>query len=154
MSALILTPWPVVIPDRLAGGMAAAIERRGAASGAYPPEWPAVAWMVKTIAGWRCERCDHPHDPAAGFALTVHHLDGVKTNLEHWNLAPLCQRCHLQVQNRVVFFQDWPFEHTPWMARHVADYNEWAARNGQSPLSLVGVAERDPASYWPKAAHA
>src|SRR5262249_29631027 len=49
--------WPVVVPERLAGGMAATIEARTTAAGAYPPEWPAVAWLVKTIAGWRCERC-------------------------------------------------------------------------------------------------
>jgi hypothetical protein len=117
--------WPVVVPEKLSGGMAAAIERRATEAGAYPAEWPAVAWLVKTMAGWRCERCEAPHGPIPR-VLTVHHLDGDKDNLEHWNLAALCQRCHLQVQNRVTFYQDWPFAHTPWMAHHVADYNEWA----------------------------
>ncbi|GAH88897.1 unnamed protein product, partial [marine sediment metagenome] len=28
--------------------------------------------------------------------LTVHHLDGNKANCEDWNLAALCQRCHLR----------------------------------------------------------
>lgn len=119
-----------VPPARLPGGMAAKIEAARSAPtlhgpGSYPPEWPAVAWLVKTMAGWRCERCLVDHGPIPN-VLTVHHLDGVKANLQLWNLAALCQRCHLRVQNRVIFLQDWPFEHSPWMARHVELYNEWA----------------------------
>lgn len=30
--------------------------------------------------------------------LTVHHLDGNKGNCEKWNLAALCQICHLFIQ--------------------------------------------------------
>jgi hypothetical protein len=127
--------------------MATQFEKAGATSGAYPPEWPAVAWLVKTAASWRCERCRTLHG-AVPHVLTVHHLDGDKANLEHWNLAALCQRCHLQVQARVAFYQDWPFPHTAWMARHVADYNEWAARHGRPVLSLAGVVEADPMAYW------
>lgn len=140
--------WPIEVPERLSGGMAAKIEAATARAGEYPPEWPAVAWLVKTLAGWRCERCGHKHGPVP-WVLTVHHLDGDKRNLEHWNLAALCQRCHLRIQNRVMFYRDWPFEHSPWMARHVADYNEWAARNDRPQLSLVGVAERSYAQEWP-----
>lgn len=33
--------------------------------------------------------------------LTVHHLDGDKLNCRWWNLAALCQRCHLSIQGRV-----------------------------------------------------
>lgn len=146
--------WPTLIPEHLNGGMAASIEAAGARRGQYPPEWPAVAWLVKTMASWKCERCEHLHS-VVPWVLTVHHLDGVKANLEHWNLAALCQRCHLQVQNRVNFYQDWPFDHTPWMARHVADYNEWARRRGQPELSLNGVREAlDYHAYWPEATHA
>jgi hypothetical protein len=144
----LVNPWPVVVPDRLAGGMAASIEADRTKAGAYPPEWPAAAWLVKTIADWHCERCGHEHTPTPPWVLTVHHLDGVKANLEHWNLSALCQRCHLRIQNRVIFLQDWPFEHSPWMARHVADYNEWAARNRRPALSLVGIAERSYEREW------
>ncbi len=120
--------WPVQVPHHIPGGMAASIERDRTLAGGYPIEWPGVAWLIKTIAGWKCERCGHLHDPdpRTGFVLTVHHLDGNKTNLQHWNLAALCQKCHLRIQNRVVFQRDWPFEHSPWMARHVHDFNEWA----------------------------
>jgi len=152
MVALVLA-WPIVAPERLTGGMAAKIEAATTAAGRYPAEWPAVAWLVKACAGWRCERCETPHGPIPR-VLTVHHLDGDKANLEHWNLAALCQRCHLQVQNRVAFYQLWPWPHTPWMARHVADFNEWARRRGQPEMPLVGVIGRDPTSYWPEAAGA
>ena len=150
MSALALA-WPVILPDRLSGGMAASIERASTEAGRYPPEWPAVAWLVKTIADWRCERCEAPHGTIPN-VLTVHHLDEVKANLEHWNLAALCQRCHLQVQNRVSFYQLWPWPHTRWMARHVADFNEWARRRGLPEMPLTGIVDRDSATYWPKPA--
>jgi hypothetical protein len=146
-----LIAWPVQVPGHIPGGMAASIERERALGGKYPIEWPGVAWLVKTMAGWICERCGHRHDPdpRTGFVLTVHHLDGNKANLQHWNLAALCQKCHLRIQNRVNFMQDWPFEHSPWMARHVADYNEWAALRGFPLLSLIGIAARDYANEWP-----
>ncbi len=147
-------PWPVQPPEKLWGGMAAKIEAAKARTGEYPPEWPAAAWLIKTMAGWKCERCKHPHGPVP-WVLTVHHLihhtgPRDKWNLEHWNLAALCQRCHLRVQHRVLFNRDWPFEHSAWMAVHVADYNEWALRNDQPLLSLNGVVERDYSQEWPE----
>jgi len=66
--------------------------------GVYPPDWPEIAARVKEEAGWRCVRCGHPHDPPAGYSLTVHHLDLDKANCEWWNIPSLCQRCHLKVQ--------------------------------------------------------
>ena len=129
--------------------LAERLERVGAETGEYPPEWPAVARLVKELAGWKCERCRHPHGPSP-WVLTVHHLDGNKHNLNDWNLAALDQRCHLQVQARVNFNQDWPFDHSPWMARHVAGYNEWAAARHLPLLTLVGVGpELDYTTYWP-----
>jgi 5-methylcytosine-specific restriction endonuclease McrA len=82
---------------------------------AYPANWPQVSYQTKVAAGWRCVRCGHPTDkpgqlvpcdalcthapaPIKQRMLTVHHLDGVKSNLEWWNLAALCQVCHLFVQ--------------------------------------------------------
>lgn len=64
------------------------------------------------------------HDPAvtSDRILTVHHLDGVKTNLAWYNLAALCQRCHLTVQGRVKMWQTWSFGHSPWFYPYVAGY--------------------------------
>jgi len=69
--------------------------------GAYPKNWPVIAWEVKRAAGFRCEHCGHPHDPEAGYCLTVHHLDGNPANCAPENLVALCQRCHLRIQARL-----------------------------------------------------
>ena len=65
----------------------------------YPPNWEQIATEIKALAGWRCERCGHPHDPATGYTLTVHHLDMNPANCDYSNLVALCQRCHLRIQN-------------------------------------------------------
>lgn len=111
--------------------------------GQYPSGWQRIAEAVKARAGWRCERCGHPHEPPwrrlgrpelraacdgrcrhppddRQRVLTVHHLDGDKSNCADWNLAALCQVCHLQVQGRVRMRQLWMLEHSPWMVPHVA----------------------------------
>jgi hypothetical protein len=54
--------------------------------------------------------------------LTVHHLDGNKANCRWWNLAALCQRCHLQIQGRVQMARVWPWEHSEWFRPYVAGY--------------------------------
>lgn len=54
--------------------------------------------------------------------LTVHHLDGDKANCRWWNLAALCQRCHLTIQGRVVMARIWPWEHSDWFKPYVAGY--------------------------------
>ena len=67
----------------------------------YPLDWVQIAERIKDAAGWCCERCQHPHDLETAHVLTVHHLDGNKANCAEWNLAALCQRCHLKIQGRV-----------------------------------------------------
>jgi hypothetical protein len=64
---------------------------------AYPDDWERIANEVKDAAGWRCQnpRCQHPHDPAAGYTLTVHHRDGNPMNNAPENTVALCQRCHM-----------------------------------------------------------
>lgn len=57
--------------------------------------------------------------------LTVHHLDGDKANCRWWNLAALCQRCHLQVQGKVRMERVWPWEHSEWFRPYVAGYYAW-----------------------------
>jgi len=54
--------------------------------------------------------------------LTVHHLDGDKANCRWWNLAALCQRCHLTIQGRVVMDRIYPWEHTDWFKPYVAGF--------------------------------
>jgi hypothetical protein len=52
--------------------------------------------------------------------LTVHHLDGDKANCRWWNLAALCQVCHLSIQGRVEMGRRWMFEHSEWFKPYVA----------------------------------
>jgi hypothetical protein len=63
---------------------------------------------------------------AAWRILTVHHLDGDKANCRWWNLVALCQRCHLQIQGRVVMARMWPWEHTEWFKPYVAAFYAWS----------------------------
>lgn len=97
-------------------------------TGEYPPDWPAIARKVKEDADWRCVRCGHPHDPTTGHTLTVHHLDNNKSNVAWWNLPALCQRCHLQIQGKVVMERAWILPHSAWFKPFVAGY--YASVNG------------------------
>lgn len=97
----------------------------GLASDDYPADWPEIAARIKDTAGRCCERCKHPHDVASGHVLTVHHLDGHKANCADWNLAALCQRCHLRIQGRVkmdqLFFTEF-IEVSEWFKPHLEGY--------------------------------
>ena len=57
--------------------------------------------------------------------LTVHHLDGNKMNCESWNLAALCQKCHLTIQGRVkmdqMFFAEL-LDVSEWFKPHLEGY--------------------------------
>jgi hypothetical protein len=68
----------------------------------------------REIARWAIE--------AEWRVLTVHHLDGDKANNRWWNLAVLCQRCHLEIQAKVVMERVYPHEHSEWFKPHAAAY--------------------------------
>lgn len=121
----------------------------------YPAEWPDIAQEIKEEAGWRCVRCKHPNRPGPpqgvkGLVsrrlvgrmipcddqclhlrdgkkriLTLHHLDGDKGNCRWWNLPPLCQVCHLQIQAKVIMDQGYQHPHTSWFRPYVAGYYAW-----------------------------
>ena len=110
--------------------------------GGYPPEWHAtIKHAVREQAGHRCVRCKHPYSGGGGKApcddqcthggpgewriLTVHHLDGCKGNCRWWNLAALCQRCHLTIQGRVRMERVYPWPHSEWFRPYVAGYYAW-----------------------------
>lgn len=61
--------------------------------------------------------------------LTVHHLrlgNDAKRDLRWWNLAALCQRCHLQVQGKVQMERIWPHEHSDWFKPYAAGWYAWS----------------------------
>ena len=91
----------------------------------YPENWLDIAQKLKEKWKWCCERCGHRHEPETGYCLTVHHLDGDKSNVEEWNLAVLCQRCHLAIQARVKMNQMFFEEFLPvseWFKPHYDGY--------------------------------
>ena len=116
--------------------------------GRYPDNWGDIAKAVKDAAGWRCVRCGHPHetpaervpcdercDPARHTGglndgkqrvLTVHHLNNDKSDIRWWNLLPLCQVCHLQIQAKVIVDRPYRmFEHSGWFKIYVAGFYAW-----------------------------
>lgn len=69
--------------------------------------------------------------------LTVHHLDGDPQNCEWWNLAALCQVCHLSIQGKVRMEQVWPFEHSEWFKPYVAGYLAYHALGRNLPRETI-----------------
>ncbi len=57
--------------------------------------------------------------------LTVHHLDEDKANCRWWNLAALCQRCHLRMQRAVVMGRPYHYEHSTWFKPYAAGFYAW-----------------------------
>ena len=94
--------------------------RRSKSGSQYPPNWGEIAQKCKDDAGWCCIRCHTPHQQ--GQVLTVHHLDMDPANCEWWNLAALCQQCHLTIQAKVDMSRVWMFEHSAWFKPYVAGY--------------------------------
>ena len=93
--------------------------------GEYPPNWKEIAEQVKAEAGYLCVRCGHVHETDTGYMLGVHHIDLNKSNCAWWNLAALCQRCHLHIQHKVKIEQPYFFEHSAWFKPYAAGYYAW-----------------------------
>lgn len=72
--------------------------------------------------------------------LTVHHLNGDKRNCRWWNLASLCQRCHLTIQGKVQMPRVYPFEHSEWFKPYAAGF--YASSYNGEELTREQAAER------------
>ncbi len=99
--------------------------KRSTQSGKYPADWKEIAERIKKKNGYSCERCKKYHSPNDGYTLTVHHLDLNPSNCEDWNLAALCQRCHLKVQSFLrmnqLFFPEM-IKVSEWFKPHLEGY--------------------------------
>ena len=100
----------------------------------YPPYWDRLASSIKMMADWKCEVCRHPHEPEEGYCLTVHHLVAVKSMCYRWNLAALCQRCHLKLEGRLSLEREADtvqmFALPEWLVPHLEGFIEWRKQNG------------------------
>lgn len=107
--------------------------------GEYTDDWPEIADQTRIEAGNRCIRCHHPHDPHGTIhcddrcdprrhsrglcrALTVHHMDGDKSNNWWWNLLATCQGCHLFLQATLLPERPWLWEHSAWFKVYAAGF--------------------------------
>jgi len=89
-------------------------------TGQYNQDGKEKRRAAREAAGNKCIRCGSNSVP--GRILTTHHFDGNKANDEWWNLLPLCQVCHLQVQSKVDPEQPYFFEHAEWLKPFVAGF--------------------------------
>lgn len=134
--------------------------------GEYPSDWKAISDASCSAVGNRCIRCRHPYTKgthgkgqwtpcdercnhggpiqnlggiilAEWRILTVHHMDGNKANCIWWNLLPLCQRCHLQIQTRLNPQQPYILEHSDWIKPYVAGF--YAKKYEGRELSFMQV---------------
>lgn len=129
--------------------------------GVYPATWSEIAERVKLEAGNRCIRCGHPRGDVIGTRmpctehcthdddgkhriLTVHHLDGDKSNCRWWNLLALCQVCHLTIQAKVIPERPYLWEHSRWFVPHVCGF--YAHYYGQEEITREEADARP--DYW------
>lgn len=67
----------------------------------YHPDWKGIVKLEKIRTHNRCEMCGVKNgfikDDGVKIVLTVHHIDGDKTNNKYPNLLVCCQRCHLRL---------------------------------------------------------
>ncbi len=131
-------------------------------TGEYPQEWPIIADAVKLVARYQCARCNARHSPSTYHIMTVHHLDGDKGNARWYNLAPLCQRCHLSIQAKVVMERPWLFDHSEWFKPYVAGFlaanqhyvdhitwsRDWVLTNQALILNLFGPNPHTCTDSW------
>ncbi len=68
----------------------------------YPADWRQIRARILKRDGNACKFCgaaNHEPHPITGsrVVLTIAHLDHGTENCTDWNLAALCQRCHLRL---------------------------------------------------------
>lgn len=86
-------------------------------------EWHEGQFDIEGLKAPRLFLIGGAHDVEAQWRiLTVHHLNGDKLDCRWWNLASLCQRCHLTIQGRVVMERVYPWEHSEWFKPYAAGY--------------------------------
>lgn len=89
-----------------------------------------VAWLDAESPATKPPRAygldDRTVIQAAWRILTVHHINGRKHDLRWFNLAALCQRCHLVIQRKVQIERVYPFEHSAWFKPYAAGWYAYA----------------------------
>ena len=135
-------------------------KRKNNHTGEYAPNWPQIAAEIKKKGNYTCERCkmvfslsDQMISQGKEYSLGVHHLDHNKSNDLKWNLACLCNRCHLPLESeknrltlelaQAVSNQLWLFPGLKenWLIPHVEGMLEYYKKGGDK-LSKTSLASR------------
>jgi hypothetical protein len=83
-------------------------------------------WILLGSRSWEDAREAWYTREAQWRILTVHHLNRVKRDCRWWNLAALCQRCHLTIQGKVYLERPWKRNHSDWFKPYAAGWYAWS----------------------------
>lgn len=72
------------------------------------PSYRPGRYIIRIEARWRI--------------LTVHHMDGDKSNDAWWNTLALCQRCHLEIQGKLDPEMPFFLPHSEWIKPYIAGF--------------------------------
>jgi len=62
--------------------------------------WSRIVTLILKLCNNRCERCDHSNTFKGLGRISIHAIDGDKTNIKSSNYLALCQRCLATVIDR------------------------------------------------------
>jgi len=67
----------------------------------YPKHWAEISEVIRASRRYKCERCGADLS-GRKYLLHVHHIDGVKSDINPKNLINLCAICHNSTHNFIV----------------------------------------------------
>ena len=107
MEAVVEIEPTVAVADVVLPGLQVRVETQGRNKmpcdyKEYPENWEEIRQAILVRAENKCELCGaengKPHwKTGSKVILTIAHLDQDKENNKGYNLAALCQRCHLKI---------------------------------------------------------
>lgn len=67
----------------------------------YPPNWAVISKVIRTEAGYICDKCGKIFPDGRG--LHVHHRNTIKSDCSRANLEVLCAACHQKKHNHKIW---------------------------------------------------
>ena len=121
----------------------------------YPAEWAGRSWMIRALAGFRCEHCGRcfPLVDSAKRRLVCTISTATASNLWDWNLVPLClvdhglveREVHVDREQLAMFGSSFPWLGPRLAARASAiEAGLWTPGGRRGPAAVAGGRARDP----------